>query len=123
MHKKLSTILGTLIVVLLFILAEILAHKYSLSISDFVKDRELLSQLFFVLMAALAIIIPVWSNMFLIPIAVVAFGSLTTALLCITGWWIGGRLIGRLRLGRRLRLVVPARCCLRATVGRAKSAR
>ena len=89
MHKKLSTILGTLIVVLLFILAEILAHKYSLSISDFVKDRELLSQLFFVLMAALAIIIPVWSNMFLIPIAVVAFGSLTTALLCITGWWIG----------------------------------
>lgn len=89
MQKKVSTILGTLTIITVFVIAELIAHKYSLQISGFIKNRELFGQLFFVGMAALAVIIPVWSNMFLIPISVVAFGSLTTALLCILGWWIG----------------------------------
>jgi uncharacterized membrane protein YdjX (TVP38/TMEM64 family) len=89
MQKKIPAILGTITLIVFFILAEVVAHTYSLQISAFIKNKELFGQLFFVMMAALAVIIPVWSNMFLIPISVVAFGSLTTALLCISGWWIG----------------------------------
>lgn len=89
MQKKIPAILGTITLIVFFILAEVVAHTYSLQISAFIKNKELFGQLFFVMMAALAVIIPIWSNMFLIPISVVAFGSLTTALLCISGWWIG----------------------------------
>jgi uncharacterized membrane protein YdjX (TVP38/TMEM64 family) len=40
-------------------------------------------------MAALAVIVPVWSNIFLLPFGVIAWGPFMTSLLCITGWWIG----------------------------------
>ena len=89
MQKFISTSINTIIIIVLFVLAEVLARKYSIPIATFVKDRGSFGQLFFVGMAALAVIIPVWSNMFLLPISALTFGPFETALLCILGWWIG----------------------------------
>ena len=85
--KKL--ILSTVLVVGLFFVAEIVAHLYSEEIAHTIQGHSKMSIVFFVLMAAVAVIIPVWSNMFLLPFGVIAWGAFTTALLCILGWWIG----------------------------------
>lgn len=88
-NTKAPLILSSLFIIGLFVLAEILAHTYEQSIADLVQGYSLSSKIFFVAMAAIAVIIPVWSNIFLLPFGVAAWGPLTTALLCISGWWIG----------------------------------
>lgn len=85
--KKL--ILSTVLVVGLFCVAEILALLYSEEIAHTIQGHSKMSIVFFVLMAAVAVIIPVWSNIFLLPFGVIAWGAFITALLCILGWWIG----------------------------------
>lgn len=86
-HKKL--ILSTALLIAFFVAAEFLARHYSEVIAASVAGHEISSAILFVLMAALAVIIPVWSNLFLIPFGVVILGSFMTALLCIAGWWVG----------------------------------
>lgn len=43
----------------------------------------------FVLLGALAVVFPSFTNMMFIPIGVSMFGPLYAALLCILGWWLG----------------------------------
>lgn len=91
MKKKdtISLILSTFFVVILFALASAIAHHYAAPISIIINNHTTLGPLLFVGMAALAIIVPLWSNLFLLPFGVVAWGPNTTAVLCILGWWIG----------------------------------
>ena len=89
MKLSFSFTFGTLCLLIAFVAAELLARVYSVSIASFVQTQGTMGQVFFVLMAALAVIIPVWSNMFLLPFGVVAWGPLATALLCIIGWCAG----------------------------------
>ena len=91
MSKKtsLSLIYSTLFIVLLFIVAGIFANHYSEAIASAIQTYNTLGKVTLVLMATIAVIFPFWSNLFLLPFAVVAWGPITTALLCIVGWWIG----------------------------------
>ena len=92
MKISFSTLLSTLSVILLFVVAELVAHTYTEAISTLMHGYGMGGQLFFILMAIIAIVIPLWSNMFLLPFGVVTWGPLETALLCTTGWWIGSML-------------------------------
>lgn len=84
-----SFTLSTFVVITLFIGAGILAHTYALEISSAINGHSFLGKIIFVAVAAFAVIVPVFSNLFLLPFGVVAFGPNVTALLCILGWWIG----------------------------------
>lgn len=89
MSFSLRGIIGTFIVIILFVCAEIVAQTYTPEIQSILHTLGVGGQIFFVLMAMLAVIVPVWSNMFLLPFGVMMWGPLETALLCIVGWWIG----------------------------------
>jgi uncharacterized membrane protein YdjX (TVP38/TMEM64 family) len=86
---RLHLFLSGLFLVLLFVLAGITANTYQEQIAASLGKHIILSIFVFVLIAALAVIIPIVSNIFLLPFGVVAWGPLTTSLLCILGWWIG----------------------------------
>ena len=75
--------------VALFIAAEIVASSHESFIISITGQHDILGKVFFVLMAAVAVIVPLWSNMFLLPIGAVAWGPFTASLLCILGWWMG----------------------------------
>ncbi len=85
-----SFLLSTMVVVALFIIAGLLVETYASSITSLIQSHNTLGKSLFVIMAALAVIFPVVSNLFLLPFGVVTWGSLTTATLSITGWWMGG---------------------------------
>ena len=84
-----SFLISTIIMVALFIIAEIVAHAYEPTIISITEQYTILGKVFFVLMAAIAVIIPLWSNMLLLPIGAVAWGPFTASVLCILGWWTG----------------------------------
>ena len=84
-----KTLLASCIVLCFFILSIFLAHYFENEIRAYTTATGIYGKAFFVLMAIIAVVIPLWSNMFLLPIGSVAWGPITTALLCIFGWWIG----------------------------------
>ena len=88
-HITKSLVVSTLCIILLFVVAEFFAYNYSSEIKEIVQQYDNSGKIFFVLMAAFAVIVPLWSNIFLLPFGVVAWGSFNTAALCIFGWWIG----------------------------------
>lgn len=50
-----------------------------------INGHSFLGKIIFVAAAAFAVIVPIFSNLFLLPFGVVAFGPNVTALLCILG--------------------------------------
>jgi uncharacterized membrane protein YdjX (TVP38/TMEM64 family) len=88
-------------VILLFVIANIVAHIYEKDLLTLGHTMGVYGVVFYFLTTVLAIIIPVWSNVFLIPIAVSMWGPLYTALLSILGWFIGSQIA--FLLGRYLR--------------------
>jgi uncharacterized membrane protein YdjX (TVP38/TMEM64 family) len=65
------------------------AHRYEVVITSYVTGHSLMSYAVFVVIAFIAVVIPIWSNLFLIPFGVVAWGPVLTTVLCVTGWWVG----------------------------------
>ncbi len=89
MKASFSKYFGVLIVIALFIGADLLADTYTQEITRLIESYGMEGELLFIAMAMLAVVIPIWSNIFLLPFGVITWGPFLTALLCITGWWFG----------------------------------
>ena len=81
--------IGVVVIIFLFIGAELLTDSHSQEISTMIESYGMGGKMFFTALAMLAVIIPVWSNIFLLPFGVITWGPFLTAILCITGWWLG----------------------------------
>lgn len=84
-----SKIFGVLVVLVLFIGASILTNTYSSEISLLIESLGMEGKMLFTALAMLAVVIPIWSNIFLLPFGVVTWGPFLTAIFCITGWFFG----------------------------------
>ena len=88
--------LGT--VILVFIGVNAFAHAHESTLLSWAQNTGSFGVSLYVATTALAIIIPVWSNLFLMPVASIMWGPFATALLSILGWLIGSQisfLLGR----------------------------
>ena len=84
-----SNIIGILIILLLFIGADLLTDTYTREITTFIESYGVGGKFLFIAFAMLAVVIPLWSNIFLLPFGTMAWGPFLTALFCIIGWWSG----------------------------------
>ncbi len=79
-------------VLLLFGLAIVLARSYATPIGDALADHGQLGLLIFFGTTALAVVLPLFSNLPLVPFAVVLWGPWWTALIIMLGWVAGSSL-------------------------------
>jgi uncharacterized membrane protein YdjX (TVP38/TMEM64 family) len=90
-------------VLALFAAALLLARAFSIPILDVLHAHPRLAILVFVATSVVAVLMPVLTNLPLVPLAVLAWGSAWTALLLLAGWVIGAALAFMLaRRGRAL---------------------
>lgn len=89
MKIRYSEILGILAIIVLFIGADLLTNTYTREISTLIESYGMEGKMLFTAMAMLAVVIPVWSNIFLLPFGVVTWGPFLTAIFCISGWFFG----------------------------------
>ncbi len=80
---------GMLVILLLFIGADVLTDTYTHEITTFIESYGMGGKFLFIAFAMLAVVIPLWSNIFLLPFGTMAWGPFLTALFCIIGWWSG----------------------------------
>lgn len=80
---------GILVILLFFIGADYLADTYTREITSFTNSYGTEGKLMFVALAMVAVVIPVWSNIFLLPFGTMTWGPFLTAIFCIYGWWFG----------------------------------
>lgn len=78
-----------LIALLPFLLVALTLQQHADTLEPIVKASGLFGMFVFVLMAILAVVFPIWSNLFLIPIGTMAWGPIPAALLLNLGWSIG----------------------------------
>ena len=76
-------------VVALFAVALVLARMYSAPIQDMLHAHPRLAILIFVTTSVVAVLMPVLSNLPLVPLAVLAWGPVWTAWLLLAGWVVG----------------------------------
>ena len=88
-------------VLLLFGLAIVLARSYATPIGDALADHGRLGVLIFFGTTALAVLLPLFSNLPLVPFAVLLWGPWWTALIIMLGWAAGSAL--SFALARRVR--------------------
>ncbi len=86
---------------LLFALALVLARTYAAPIGEVLSGHGVLGAVLFVLSTALAVVLPLFSNLALAPFAVLLWGPWSTAALLLLGWVLGAALA--FGLGRYLR--------------------
>jgi uncharacterized membrane protein YdjX (TVP38/TMEM64 family) len=86
---------------LLFALAIALARAYATPIVQALSGHGLLGAVLFVASTALAVVLPLFSNLALAPFAVLLWGPWSTAALLLLGWVAGAALA--FALGRTLR--------------------
>jgi uncharacterized membrane protein YdjX (TVP38/TMEM64 family) len=86
-------------VIALFAAAVLLAREYALPIQDVLAAHGRLGIALFVATSALAVLMPLLTNLPLVPFAVLAWGPWWTASLLVLGWLIGATL--SFTLGRR----------------------
>lgn len=84
-----SQMTGVLVLILLFIGADILTDTYTHQIGQFIESYGTWGKFLFIALAMTAVVIPVWSNIFLLPFGTMTWGPFLTALFCILGWWVG----------------------------------
>lgn len=84
-----SKVVGVLIILLLFIGADILTDTYTEELTTFIQRYGTEGEILFIALAMMAVVIPVWSNIFLLPFGTMTWGPFLTALFCITGWFFG----------------------------------
>jgi uncharacterized membrane protein YdjX (TVP38/TMEM64 family) len=83
---------GSLAVLAFFALALWLSGHYALAIRAALGEYAALGLLVFFVSSALAVLLPVLSNLPLLPLAVLAWGPLWSALLLLAGWVLGAML-------------------------------
>jgi uncharacterized membrane protein YdjX (TVP38/TMEM64 family) len=88
-------------VLLLFALAIVLARHYAAPIGATLSRHANVGVVLFVGTTALAVVLPLFSNLPLVPFAVLLWGPWWTALLILLGWVVGATL--SFVIGRRLR--------------------
>jgi uncharacterized membrane protein YdjX (TVP38/TMEM64 family) len=104
-RRDLLPSLGSLAwVLLLFALAVVLARNYAAPLGAALSHHERIGMLVFVGTTALAVVLPLFSNLPLVPFAVLLWGPWGTALLITVGWVAGAML--SFSVGRRLRPAV-----------------
>ena len=69
-----------------------LAQEYAVPIREVVSANELAGIVVFVVTSIVAVLVPLLTNLPLVPIAVMAWGPWWTALLLLLGWVIGATL-------------------------------
>ncbi len=79
-------------VVALFAAALLLARHYAVPMQQVLSDHARLGLLVFVATSALAVLMPLLTNLPLVPFAVLAWGPWWTAALLLLGWMIGSAL-------------------------------
>ncbi len=85
----------------LFALAIVLARTYATPIVEALSGHGVLGAVLFVASTALAVVLPLFSNLALAPFAVLLWGPWSTAALLLLGWVAGAALA--FGLGRHLR--------------------
>ena len=85
----------------LFAVGVLLAREFATPIQDALSANERFGILVFVATSAVAVLIPLLSNLFLVPLAVLAWGPWWTAALLLSGWIAGAAL--SFALGRHAR--------------------
>jgi uncharacterized membrane protein YdjX (TVP38/TMEM64 family) len=76
----------------LFAVALVLARVFSTPILDVLQAHPRLAILVFVATSVVAVLMPALTNLPLVPLAVLAWGSAWTALLLLAGWVVGAAL-------------------------------
>ncbi len=89
MKAPYSKFAGVLILLLLFIGADLLTDTYTNELTTFIQSYGTEGEVLFIALAMVAVVIPVWSNIFLLPFGTMTWGPFLTALFCIAGWWFG----------------------------------
>jgi len=88
-------------VVALFAVGVWLAREYAVPIREVLSANERVGVVVFVVTSIVAVLMPLLTNLPLVPIAVIAWGPWWTALLLLLGWVIGAML--SFALGRHAR--------------------
>jgi uncharacterized membrane protein YdjX (TVP38/TMEM64 family) len=79
-------------VVVLFAAAMLLARHYAVPMQRLLADHARLGLVVFVATSALAVLMPLLTNLPLVPFAVLAWGPWWTAALLLLGWMVGSAL-------------------------------
>ena len=101
------TVLAGAWVVVLFGIGLLLARSFAASIQNTLTDHAGLGIAVFVATSALAVLMPLLTNLPLVPLAVLAWGPWWTALLLLSGWLLGAVL--SFLLGRHARSLILRR--------------
>jgi uncharacterized membrane protein YdjX (TVP38/TMEM64 family) len=101
------TVLAGAWVVVLFGVGMLLARSFAVSIQNGLSDHAGLGVAVFVATSAVAVLMPLLTNLPLVPLAVLAWGPWWTALLLLSGWLIGAML--SFLLGRHARALILSR--------------
>jgi uncharacterized membrane protein YdjX (TVP38/TMEM64 family) len=91
-------------VVLLFVVAALLARSHAEAIRGWIGSHAAPGMAVFVASSALAVLLPLLSNLPLVPLAAIAWGPWWTAALLLAGWVLGAML--SFTLGRHARAAV-----------------
>lgn len=97
-----------LLVVALFGLGLLVVQHHDTALREVVAAHEVLGLAVFVTTSALAVLLPVLSNLYLVPVAVLAWGPGPTAALLLLGWLIGAMMA--FALGRHARESIARLC-------------
>jgi uncharacterized membrane protein YdjX (TVP38/TMEM64 family) len=101
------TVIAGAWVVVLFGAGMLLARSFAASIQAALADHAALGIALFVATSAVAVLMPLLTNLPLVPVAVLAWGPWWTALLLLAGWLIGASL--SFLLGRHARALILRR--------------
>ena len=106
-----GSIVGGLVIVLLFILSWYVTRQYETEIVSFVGQYSVFGMFVFVGLNILSVVLAPFNTLFLLPAGTLLWGPLVTALLSILAWTIGGvgayavaRNVGRPILGKFVNL-------------------
>lgn len=96
-----------LLVLALFALGLLTVRHYEVPLREVLAAHEAVGIVVFVATSALAVLLPMLSNLYLVPVAVLAWGPGPTAALLLLGWIVGAVLA--FALGRHARAPVARR--------------
>ncbi|MEK7581932.1 MAG: VTT domain-containing protein [Patescibacteria group bacterium] len=84
-----TIIVGTIIAIILFVLVAFVVQENKEAVSSFVSAGGWFSISIYVFFGILAIVVPLATNIFLIPIGTATWGPIMTGFLNILGWTLG----------------------------------
>ena len=87
--KPIDIILGILVVILFFIIWCFILQCFDNEIRTLVEGSAMIGKVIFFGITVVAVLIPIVTNLPLIPIGTIVWGPFETAILCTLGWWVG----------------------------------